>query len=63
MIITLLYVTYSIFDESSDTKEEPEDDDSTSTSSSESSTHSENADSEKGVPGNKNIATFKFNLN
>jgi len=50
---------WSIFDESSDTKEEPEDDDSSSTSSSDSSTHSDIVDSEKGVPGNKNIALFK----
>lgn len=45
----------SLFDESSDTKEEPDDDDLTSTSSSDSSTHSENADSDRGAPGNDNF--------
>lgn len=49
------YFSWSIFDESSDTKEEPEDDDSSSSSSSDASTHSDNADSDKGVPGIINI--------
>lgn len=50
----------SLFDENSDTKEEPEDDDSSSTSSSDSSAQSDNADSDKVAPGNDKFELLIF---